>query len=68
MHRIVAYSFLNVCEKIHQFLSRIKKDAHKRKLVPVFCLSVYSTILYRVEGFLVCTEGTLLVSGVRNVI
>ena len=28
---IVAYTFLNVCEKIHQFLSSIKKDAHKRK-------------------------------------
>jgi len=26
--------------KKHQFLSSIKKDAHKRKLVP-FCLTVY---------------------------
>ena len=40
MHGIVAYrsTFLtpNVCEKIHQFLSRTRKDAHKRKLVPCF--------------------------------
>jgi len=28
-------------KKIHQFLSSIKKDAHKRKLVPFFCLMVY---------------------------
>jgi len=28
IHRIVAYTFLNVCEKIHQFPSNIKKDAH----------------------------------------
>jgi len=27
-------------EKVHQFLSSIKKDAHKRKLVPFFCLTV----------------------------
>jgi len=32
MDRIVAYTFLNICEKIHQFLSSIKRDAHKRKL------------------------------------
>jgi len=25
MHAIVAHTFLNVCEKIHQFLSSIKK-------------------------------------------
>ena len=31
IHGIVAYTFLNVCEKIHQFLSSIKIDAHKRK-------------------------------------
>jgi len=31
---IVAYTFLNECEKIHRFLSSIKKDAQKRKLVP----------------------------------
>jgi len=37
---IVAYTYPNVCEKNHQFLSSIKKDAHKRKLVP-FCLTVY---------------------------
>ena len=28
-------------KKIHQFLSRIRKDAHKRKLVSFFCLTVY---------------------------
>ena len=27
-------------KKIHQFLSSIKKDAHKRKLLPFFCLTV----------------------------
>ena len=32
---------LYVCEKIHQFLSSTKRDAHKRKLVPFFCLTVY---------------------------
>ena len=31
----------NVCEKIHQFLSSIKKDGHKTGLVPFFCLTVY---------------------------
>ena len=36
MHGIVAYTFLNVREKIHQFLSSIKKDARKRKFVPFF--------------------------------
>ena len=44
-HRIVAYrsTFLksNVYEKIHQFLSSIKKDVCKRKSVPFFCLMVY---------------------------
>jgi len=34
MYGIVAYTFLNVREKIHQLLSSIKKDARKRKLVP----------------------------------
>jgi len=28
-------------KKIHQFLSSIKKDVRKRKLVPFFCLMVY---------------------------
>ena len=41
IYRIVSYIFLNVCEKIHQFLSRIRKDAHKRKLVSFFCVTVY---------------------------
>ena len=35
-HGIVADTFINVCEKIQQFLSSTKKDAHKRKLVPFF--------------------------------
>ena len=30
---IVADTFLNMCEKIHRFLSSIKRDAYKRKLV-----------------------------------
>ena len=34
LREIVAYTFLNECEKIHRFLSSIKKDAQKRKLVP----------------------------------
>jgi len=38
---IVADAFLNMCEKIHRFLSSIKRDAYKRKLVPFFCLRVY---------------------------
>ena len=38
---VFPYTFLDVCEKkIHQFLSSIKKDAHKRKLVPFLCLTV----------------------------
>jgi len=42
IHGIVAYTFLNVCEKKStQFRSGIKKDAHRRKLVPFFCLAVY---------------------------
>ena len=28
--RNCTYVFLNVCDKIHQFLSSIKKDAHKK--------------------------------------
>ena len=36
MHRIVAYSFLNVCEKIHQFLSRIKKRCTQKKIGSCF--------------------------------
>ena len=46
IHGIVAYTFLNVCEKNHQFLSSIKKDADK-KLVPFFCLMVYSCVKSR---------------------
>jgi len=45
MHGIVAHTFLNVCEKNHQFLSSTKKDAHKRKLVPFFCLTVHFVLL-----------------------
>jgi len=33
--------FLNICEKIHNFLSGIKIEAHKRKSVLFFCLTVY---------------------------
>jgi len=48
---IVAYtsSFLrpNVCDKINQFLPSIKKDAHKRKLVLFFCLTVYTSIIHQ---------------------
>ena len=42
LHGIVAYTFLDrpKDEKINQFLSSIKKDAHKRKLVSFFCLTV----------------------------
>jgi len=46
MHWIVAYTFLNVREKNHQFLSSIEKDAHKRKLVPFFCLVVYRQLKF----------------------
>jgi len=28
-------------KKIHHFLSSIKREVHKRKLVPFFCLTVY---------------------------
>jgi len=38
---IVAYTVLNVCEEIHQFLPSNKKNADKRKLVPFFCFMVY---------------------------
>ena len=36
MHRIVAYTFPNIYENNHPFLSSIKRDAHKRKLVLSF--------------------------------
>ena len=49
MRGIVAYTFLNVCEKIHLFLSSTKKDAHKRKLFP-FSASQCTFIL---PGFIV---------------
>jgi len=39
--RMVAYTFLNVCEKITSFSQVLKKDAHKRKLAFFFCLTVY---------------------------
>ena len=39
MHGTVAYTFLNVCEKIRQFLSGIERDAHRRILAPFFCLT-----------------------------
>jgi len=34
MHGIVAYIFLTVREKIHQFLSGVNKIHTKRKLIP----------------------------------
>jgi len=37
---IVAYTFLNIDEKIHQFLSSMITDVHKRKLVLLFCVTV----------------------------
>jgi len=37
---IVAYSFINVCEKIHQFLSSIKNMHTKENWFPSFCLTV----------------------------
>jgi len=40
MQGIVAYTFLNV-KKINQFLISTEKDAHKRKLVNFFCVTVY---------------------------
>jgi len=39
MRRIVAYTFLNVCEKKSTSFCQALKDAHKRKLVPVFSAS-----------------------------
>jgi len=45
IHGIVAYTFLNVCEKIHQLLSSIKKDAQRRKFVPFsasLCINAHS--------------------------
>jgi len=49
MHRIVALTFLDVCEEIHRFLSSIRKDAHKTKLVPFFCLTM---CVGSVQGYL----------------
>jgi len=37
----LSYMLLNIYEKIHQFLSSIKRDVHKRKSLPFFCLTVY---------------------------
>ena len=34
--------------KNHQYLSNTKKDAHKRKLIPFFCLTVYMHILIQI--------------------
>jgi len=44
MNGIVAYTFLIKYEKNQQFLSSIKRDAHKRILVPFFCLTVYDEL------------------------
>jgi len=51
MQGIVAYTFLNIYEKIHQFLSSIKRDTHKRKLVPFSasrCTCTTTEILQRI--------------------
>jgi len=40
---IVAYTFLNVCDKIHQFLSSIKK-MHTKENRFLFCLTVYIVV------------------------
>jgi len=53
IHRIVAYAFRNVCEKNHQFLSSIRKHAHKRKLVPFF-------LPHGIEGGSIFLHGTLV--------
>ena len=42
MHAIVAHTFLNVCEKIHQFLSSNKKLHTERNGFLFFCLTVQS--------------------------
>jgi len=34
MHQSVDYRFLNIYEKNHEFLSSIKRNAQKRKVVP----------------------------------
>ena len=36
---IVAYTYLNMYEKNHPFLSSVKRDAHKTKLVSFFSAS-----------------------------
>jgi len=41
IYGIVAYTFLNICEKIHQFPSSIERDAHERKSVPLFLPHVH---------------------------
>ena len=40
MHGIVAYTFLNVCEKINSFRQTLKRCTQK-KLVSFFCVTVY---------------------------
>jgi len=41
MRNIVVYTFLDVCEKIHQFLSGIRKMHTKENWFVFFCLTVY---------------------------
>jgi len=41
MHGIVAYTFLNVCEKNPPVSVKYYLGAHKAKLVLFFCLTVY---------------------------
>jgi len=50
IYGIVAYTFLNICEKIHQFPSSIERDAHERKSVPLFTfylMYMYVQLSYR---------------------
>ena len=37
----LAYTFLDVCETIQQFLSSIRKDAYKKNRFLFFSLTVY---------------------------
>ena len=41
MYGIVAYAFLSVCEKTHQFLLSINKMHTKENWFLFFCLMVY---------------------------
>ena len=60
--RNCTYAFLNICGKIRQFLSGIKKDAHKRKFVSFFCLTEYKYSLSHVYG-MPCHKNSILAWG-----